>query len=67
LVTVAPPEYPIEKLMEALVTTPLDELQLELAREVITEATAGTAWANNVKMLINTVKSRKGYFLDFCS
>jgi hypothetical protein len=67
LATVSPPEYPIEKLKEAFVTTPLDELQLELAPELVTEATEGTAWANNVKMLINTVKSRKGYFLDFCS
>ena len=67
LATVSPPEYPIEKLMEAFVTTPLDELQLELAPELVTEATAGTACANNVKMLINTAKGRKEYFLDFRS
>ena len=65
--TVSPPEYTIEKLKEAFVTTPLDELQLELALERVTEATEGTACANNAKMLINTGKSRKGYFLDFCS
>ena len=67
LATVSSPKYPIEKLKEAFVTTPLDELQLELAPELRTEATEGTAWANNVKMLINTAKGRKEYFLDFRS
>jgi hypothetical protein len=66
--TVAFVAYPTEKLKEALVTTPFDELQLELAEEVFCPAaTAGAVCAANVRMLMSKAKKRKGCFLDFCS